>query len=336
MSQAGYDKLFRSTMSFLISQSIYTAAKLDVADKLGDDALPITELAEQTGADEDRLYRVMRLLANQEIFTEHPDRTFSNNEVSMHLRSDIEHSFRDYVLMINAPDGPFPTVMKLSEGVSEGTIPFDAYYGKPFFKFLGDNPELAGVFDAGMQSAHSRATDSFLEHFSLEGVSTFADIGGGKGEAVAKVLKTYPDIHGVIFDQPHVIERAAENIRKQGLEDRCELIAGDFFKEIPVASDVYFMRQISHGWSHEQNVQILRNLRASAKKGSRLLMSDCVMGEQPKFENTPFYDVLMMCVIGGRERTVEEFEQIFSEAGFEIVQVVDTGFWFGVIETKAV
>ncbi|MEJ2619597.1 MAG: methyltransferase [Candidatus Thiodiazotropha sp.] len=335
MSEKGYNKLFRETLGYLTSQCIYTVAKMDIADKIGDGVASISELAMQTQSDEDYLYRVMRLLSNQEIFESLPGKKFSNNDASTYLRSDVKHTFKDFAILINAVPCPFPAISKLSECVQSGKVPFEEYYGQPVFNHVAENTELASLLDAAMISAHTRASDTFLKHFSLDGVSTFADIGGGSGEATTRVLKEYPNINAIVFDQPHVIERTAKHFKKNGLENRCSLIGGDFFDSIPVKSDMYFMRQILHDWTHDQCVKILRNLRSSAEMGSRLLISDCVINEKPKYENTPFYDLLMLYITGGRERTVEEFDRLFKETGFDMVDVVDTGFWFGVIEARA-
>jgi hypothetical protein len=332
----GYNKLFKETLGYIVSQCIYTVAKLSVADIIGDGSKSISELSRICQADEDYLYRIMRLLGNQDIFTEHGQKVFSNNETSHYLRSDVEHTFRDFSILINAVPCPFPAISRLHDCVKSGKIPFDEYYGEPVFNHVAKNAELASLLDAAMLSAHTMASNSLLESYSLDRYATFADIGGGSGEATTKVLKRYPHINAVVFDLPHVIERTGMRLRDDGLSDRCTLVGGDFFRSIPVEADLYFMRQILHDWTHDQSVTILKNLRASAKPGSRLLVSDCVVNEQPKNENTPFYDLLMLYITGGRERTVSEFEAIFDQSGFRLTNIVDTGFWFGAIEAKAV
>ena len=336
MKENGYNKLFKNTLGYLVSQCIYTVARLKIADVIGDGSKSIAELADICQANEDYLYRIMRLLGNQDIFTECAQKVFSNNETSHYLRSNVEHTFRDFAILINAVPCPFPAISKLYDCVKSGKVPFDEYYGEPVFDHVAKSAELAALLDAAMLSAHTMASNSLLESYSMDQYVTFADIGGGSGEATTKVLNKYPHINAVVFDLPHVVERTGMRLRDKGLSDRCTLVGGDFFQKIPVESDLYFMRQILHDWTHDQSVTILKNLRASAKAGSRLLVSDCVVNEQPKKENTPFYDLLMLYITGGRERTVSEFERIFDQSGFRLTNVVDTGFWFGAIEAEAV
>jgi len=331
-----YNKLFRDTMSYLVSQSIYTVARLNIADYLSKGPMSIEELAEKSGSDKDYLYRIMRLLSNQEIFVLNEDDTFSINDSSHFLQSDVPHSFRDFAILINAVPCPFPAISKLYDCTLSGKIPFDEFYGQPVFDHVAENPELALLLDSAMLSAHTMGSDSFLENYDLSGFKNFADVGGGSGEATTRVLREYPEMTATIFDLPHVIERTREHFKNNGLIDRCKLVPGSFFEDVPVESDLYFMRQVLHDWTDEQCITILKNLRRNTATGSKLLISDCVIKEQPIKENTPYYDMLMLYITGGKERTVEEFKYILEESGYKLTNVIDTGFWFGVVEAEAV
>ncbi len=319
---------------YLISQSIYVAGMLGVADLLSDGPLPIETIAKKVEADTDALYRVMRLLASQEIFTEEADKHFALNDAAVYLRRDAEHSFLNFALLINASPAPFHALDKLLKGIKTGSTPFVEHFGKPVFDHIAENQELAAMVDAGMAAAHTQATEAFLKAYDLSEIGVFADIGGGSGEVVTKVLEQNKSIKGVIFDLPHVVERTRGLFADNGFKDRCEMIPGDFHEDVPVHADVYFLRQILHDWTDEQCINILKNIGKHAKSGSRLLISDCLIKERTIQQNAHFYDVLMLYITGGRERTEQEFRDLFEASGFIFTGIVETDFWFGAVEGR--
>ena len=77
----------------------------------------------------------------------------------------------------------------------------------------------------------------------------------------------------MLFDQSHVLERTAENVRAAGFEGRCEMHAGNFFEAIPAGADAYSMRHILHDWTDDFCVQILANIRKVIPADGRLLSS---------------------------------------------------------------
>ncbi len=333
-SRKAYDHLFKMSHGYLVSQSIFVAGMLGVADLLSDGPLPIETIAQKVGASTDPLYRVMRLLASQEIFTEEADKHFALNDVAEYLRRDAEHSFLNFALLINASPAPFHAVDKLLDCVKTGRTPFVEHFGKPVFDHIAENQELAAMVDAGMAAAHTQATEAFLDAYDLSGTGVFADIGGGSGEVVSKVLKKYSDIKGIIFDLPHVVERTRELFAANGFKERCEMIPGNFHEDVPVHADVYFLRQILHDWTDEQCINILKNISKHARPGSRLLISDCLIKERTIQQNANFYDVLMLYITGGRERTEQDFRALFEASGFIFTRVVETDFWFGAVEGR--
>lgn len=336
MNKEAYDYLFQNTLGYLVSQSIFVAAKLRVADHLADGPMAISDLAVKTEVNESYLYRIMRLLANQKIFVEEEGQKFSNNDSSHYLRSDVTDTFRDFAILINNTSCPYPASGKIMDCMASGEIPFDNHYGMPVFDYIKENQDMATLLDAAMHSAHTGGSRAFLKTYDLSDAKVVADVGGGAGEATTSMLNHYPELKSVIFDLPHVIERTTKRFEENGLIDRCEMVGGSFFEDVPVKADTYFMRQVLHDWTDEQCITILKNIRKNAEKGARLLVCDCIVKERGIGENSQFYDLLMLYITGGHERTEAEFKKIFEASGFEFVSVTPNDFWFWTLEAKAV
>jgi DNA-binding IclR family transcriptional regulator len=83
--------------AFWTSKSLYVVAKLGVADLLVEGPQTSAKLAEETGAHEPSLYRILRTLASLGVFMEGEDRTFSLRPLSSTLVSDASGSLRDFV-----------------------------------------------------------------------------------------------------------------------------------------------------------------------------------------------------------------------------------------------
>src|SRR3712207_2518281 len=77
---------------------VVVAAQLGVADLVASRPLPVADLAEATGADEQSLYRLLRTLACRGIFREHGQRQFALTPLADPLRKDSPDSVRAQAL----------------------------------------------------------------------------------------------------------------------------------------------------------------------------------------------------------------------------------------------
>src|SRR6476660_6503259 len=140
--------------------------------------------------------------------------------------------------------------------------------------------------------------------YDFSGVGTLADIGGGNGSTLLGVLRRHPSLRGLLFDLPHVVERAGAEIEAAGMADRCQVVAGSFFEAIPGGADAYLLRHIIHDWDDAESMAILRSVRrALGKARGRLLVVETVIppGNEPSFGK--LLDLNMLVVPGGLERT---------------------------------
>jgi SAM-dependent methyltransferase len=302
-------------MAFMVSQAVYVAAKLGIADLLADGRRPAAELADAAGAHPDALYRLLRLLAGYGIFVEHADGNFTNSAQSELLR-DVPGSFRDFALVFG--EHFYPTLGETLRLVQTGDPVFDAVFGAPWDEHLAANPEASGRFNRFMAlGKEPLAVQLAAEEW--RGDETVVDVGGGNGALVLALLERRPGLRGIVFDLPHVAAEAEERIRAAGLADRCKVVAGSFFDGVPAGGDVYILSHILHGLEHDPARDVLRRVGQAVAGDGRLLIHDGVVAP-PNEPGLKLMDLLMLS-LGGRERTEEEWRALLPAGGFELVEI---------------
>lgn len=315
---------------YWVSQCIYVAAELGIADRVHDGVRSVEDLAAATGTRPDLLFRLLRALASVGIFAEQTPRQFTLTPLAECLRTGVPGSQRAMARMMG--DDHYRAWGHLLHALRTGENAYELEFGKPIFDDLAEQPEKAKIFDEAMTGIHGRETSAILDAYDFSGIKVLADIGGGNGSKITAILQAYPQLQGILFDLPHVVERASANIANAGLTSRCQLIGGDFFRAVPAGADAYAMRHIVHDWNDERSLTILRNCHAVMQPGNKLLLVESVIppGNDPCFGK--LLDLTMMLIPGGKERTEDEYRELYDQAGFELTRVVPTRSDVSVIE----
>jgi hypothetical protein len=327
---SSHQQLDTMITGYWISQAIYAAAKFGIADELKDGPRSVEELAEATSTNVDALYRLLRALASKGIFAEGDSRLFSLTPLAEPLRSDVPGSKRALALM--SGDEQFRAWAEIDYSIQTGKIAFERVFSKPIFDYLGENPDKAKIFDAAMVGIHGRESDVILDAYDFSDIGVLADIGGGNGSQITGILQKHSSMKGILFDLPHVIERAKDPIDAAGLANRCELVSGSFFESIPQGANAYMMRHIIHDWDDGKSLTILRNCHQAMSSSSKLLVVESVIPPGNEPFGGKFLDLVMMLIPGGKERTEDEYRRLFGEAGFELTRVDPTPTEISIVE----
>jgi len=323
------DQLTRLMSGYWYTQAIYVAAKLSLADLLAQGPRSAEELAAATATQPRALYRLLRALASLGIFVEQEGR-FAMAPLGECLRSGVHGSVR--ALAIMRGEWQYEAWGQLLYSIQTGQTAFDKIYGMPLFDFLSRHPDMGQLFDEAMTGVHGQETAAMLEAYDFSGIGTLADIGAGNGEVLTATLRRYPNLRGLVFDLPAVIERTKANIDKAGLSGRCQVVAGNFFESVPSGADAYLMRHIIHDWDDDKSLTILRNCRQALGERGKLLVVEGLVppGNEPALSK--FYDLSMMVLPGGMERTEAEYRRLFEASGFRLTRIVPTSSWISVLE----
>jgi hypothetical protein len=323
--------MLQMTAGHWISQAIYVAAKLGIADLLKDGPRSSEELAQLAGAHPRALYRLLRALASVEVFREGEDGSFELTPRAVCLRSDVPGSLRALAITRGEPYFWRPWG-HLLQSVQTGQAAFDDIYGMRFFEYLGQHPQDATTFGQAMLANVAQKHTAVARAYDFSQFGTVVDVGGGQGALLTAILTTHPQVRGVLFDQPHVVEAAKPYIMVAGLAPRCELVSGDFFTSVPAGGDAYTLSEILHDWDDLQATAILRNIRKAMPKHGKVLILEQVIPAGNAPHEGKLRDLNMLVILGGVERTESEFRALLREAGFRLTEIRPTASSTSVIE----
>jgi hypothetical protein len=322
--------LLQMMTGYWVSQALYVAAKLGVADLLVDGPQAVEHLAEATQAHAASLRRVLRALASVGVFTETSPGAYALTPLAALLRTGTPNSMRALAIMY--AEEQYRAWGNALHSVRTGETAFDQQFGLSYFEYLAQHPEADRVFNQAMTGWTTQVADAVIGAYDFSPFRTIVDVGGSYGTLLAAVLRSNQTANGILFDQPHVAAAAKAHLVSAGVAERCQTVGGDFFVEVPPGGDVYLLAQILHDWDDERSTGILRQCRRAMPVHGKLLVIELVLppGEEPFFGK--WLDLHMLVLLGARERTAEEYRALLDSAGFELARVIPTRAGPGVVE----
>jgi SAM-dependent methyltransferase len=309
---------------YVLSQSIYVAAKLGVADLVADDPQTAEQLGAATGTDGPTLCRFLRALASVAIFTEDDQGRFGVGPLGRHLRSDVAGSLRSYALHAN--EECYQAWGHALDAVRSGQPGFDQVFGQRFYDYMATHPDADRTWNQSMAETEAAwmVDTGTVAAYDWSECHTVVDVGGGHGTLMAALLAHAPHLHGVVFDLPNVAQDA-------NVSDRCQVVAGSFFDSVP-PGDTIILSRVLFNWDDQDCLTILRQCRAALKPGGRVLVIEPIAaaGNVPDLANLIDLNVFVVC--GGRTRTAAQLGALFDQAGLCLRRLVATSGPFTIVE----
>lgn len=298
---------------YVVTQLLWVAVELRIADALAAGPRTADELASQVGADAGVLRRVLRGLAAEEVFEELPDGRFGLTPTGGLLREGVEGSQRGAVL---ARGGVYYGALAgLLDAVRHGGVPFERVHGRRFFEHLDAHPAESARFQASMAVRSAREAAAVVEAYDFRRFRTLVDVGGGPGVLLAAILRAAPNCSGVLFDRPEVVRDA-----------RLPAVGGDFFAEVPAGADAYVLSRVIHDWSDAEALAILRTVHRAVPERGTLLLVEALLPDRAADDPAAVrMDLHMLTLLRGQERTADEFAALLAAAGFRLDRVLATG-----------
>lgn len=289
-------------------------------EQLADGPCTVEALAQGCGAHAPTLARLLRCVAVTGLFRTVAPGTY---ELTPKGRA-LLHGFGRQVVAFSTDDVIYGSLGDLTETVRTGVAPFGQRYGT-LYDYLTTKPELSAEFDTLMDMQKiplaARVGELLAEPGRLPAAATVVDLGGAKGTLIAAILRANPGLRGILFDLDRANASGKAHLAAVGMADRCEVVAGDFFKAVPAGGDAYLVSHILHNWDDDQSVIILRNIRAVVPDDGKLLVVEVPVpdDDQPSFVKD--LDIRMLSMLEGQERTLPEYEALFAAAGFRLADV---------------
>lgn len=318
-----------------VAQAVATAADLGVADALADGPLSGEQLAVRVGADTDALRRLLRALIGVGIFRRRRDGRYALNPLAETLRTDAPVSMAGMARWVGSPQHR-EHWSHLTDAIRTGKPVIPELRGKPVFEYLADEAKLGRIFNSAMTNLSEFSIAPLTAAYDFSTFATIVDVGGGHGRLLAAILQAAPNSRGVLFDLPEVVACAPELLRENGVHDRVRIEQGSFFDSAPAGGDAYVLKNVIHDWPEDDAVRILNNVRSAARTGARMLLCEFVIPDHDRDFHGKWVDIEMLVVAGARERTAQEYDRLFGQAGFRLNRVVETVSPLSILEATAV
>lgn len=332
-SSAELTQMGQLIYGLVTSQAIYIAAKLGIADRVGETPKTAEELAGASNAHPAFMRRVLRMLTSIGIFAEDANGRFRQTSLSELLRGDHPRSTRGLAILVGSPFF-WNSFGELHAAVMSGRSAFEHVYGATLFDYYADHPDAAAVANAAFTSGSAMDASAVVAAYDFSRFERIVDVGGGHGGLLQAILSANPKLRGVLADQPAVVAGAAA-LRSGSVANRCEIAGVDFFTSVPEEADAYIMKWIIHDWNDEDALKILRNCRRAIRRDGTLLIVDSVLNPSNEPDPGKLMDLIMLVMApGGRERTEAEFAALLGEAGFSPPRVIPTSGTLSIVESR--
>jgi hypothetical protein len=314
--------LFQMAAGFWLSQAIYVAAKLGIADLMADGPKSSVEIAAATGADAPSIFRLLRALAGVNVFSHTGADYFVLAPLGEGLLSDAPGSLR--ATLITLGEIHYRACGDLLHSVRTGSSAFNHVYGMGLFDYLQRNQDDRSAFDEGMSSLAGLLSYAVLCAYDFSGIRHLLDIGGGQGSFVRNILKINPHIKATVFDLPSTVEQAKRRLRTTVFCERLAFASGDFFGSVPEGADAHLLSGIIHDWDADRALTILKNSRRAIAANGRVLLVEVVVPEGGGYCFSKLLDLNMLVMTGGKERTEADFDRLLKAAGYRLTNVIPT------------
>lgn len=216
--------------------------------------------------------------------------------------------------------------------LESGQSAYEDLFGESVFEFCARDPIASASFQAAMSANSANIVDSTVVAYDWSDLTTFVDVGGCQGLLLAAILRANPAATGILFDREHVLN-APNCFTTLGVNERCSIVAGDFFSSVPSGADCYLLCNVLHDWDDDAALKILTSCRVAMPPGSRLLIVDRIVPANQELHHAKYMDMRMLLVFGGMERTLDQFTSLLNEAAFAVTRVISTESQVALIES---
>ncbi len=320
VTEKEFQQMMQMLTGFAVTQIIGVAAAYKIADHLAKGALSAKQIAAAEGISADATFRLLRACASLGLVTCDATLTFSATPLLSTLRSDVRGSLSSLAMAWAAPSVWLPTG-RFADAVRTGERQTVPAIGAEFWDYFAQHPAEGAIFTSAM-------------HGFTSGVAPEVDVGGASGTLVHSLMAENPNLLGIVFDLPSVMPSAAAAATALGLADRSKAVSGDFFAYVPEA-DLYLLKFILHDWNDERCVRILENCRRAMRRGGRVIVVEMLLGEIGEPGPGPIFDLLMMVILSGRERSLNEYRALLERAGLRLEKNSPTSTALSVMEAVA-
>ena len=292
---------------------IQVVVTLRIADHLRAGVADLACLAVAAGCDPDSLHRVLRHLVRKGVFEEPVPGRFALNEAAQRLSDPSLNLGLDLDGIGGRMAGAWAGLLT---AVRTGKSGYPEVFGRPFWEDLDLHPNLSASFDALMgPPGHGIPDPEVLLNGYWTAVQSVVDVGGGTGAMLAEILRAHPRVRGTLLDLPRTVARSDAIFHAAGVTERVTTVGQSFFEPLPPGADLYLLKNVLADWPDSEATAILRRCAEAARPRGRIVV---LGGVSPDETGGPSPELLMLVLVGGKERTLTEFVDLAADSDLKV------------------
>lgn len=310
------DDLFLLGNLHIAIRCIHIFCRFPIADLIHKDQPSASQIASHFSWKFEVTEKVLRIMESLKLLTSDEKGMYSLTSTGEFLRHDHPESLTSMLFWDETRWSPLG---ELSYTLKEGAPAFDKIYGEDYFSYLGKAPEKQKCFDEHMRDVSPEENRILAEYLPLAPNGKICDFGGGDGGLIGMLRQSNSNVKLSLFDLPETIQEAKKHLPKD-----IECISGSFFNEIEQSFDQAILKRVLHDWDDKRCIQILKNIKKSLNNdGSLFVIESVLLGKSDSFI-TRMFDLFLLNVFGGKERTLKEYQELFSLADLTFEKMIDT------------
>lgn len=319
----------------VITQAISVAARLGIADVLGEGPLSAEEIAKRVGSHPEATFRLLRTLSGYEVFEATKDGKFGLTPRAEALRENAQDSMRGLAMLMAHPLH-WEEFGNLIDSVRTGEANLPKLRGKGAYEFLMSNPEYAAAFFGGMRSMSESECDPVVAAYDFTQFKKIVDVVGGRGTLLAGILQQATAAQGVLYDSEMSTADAPSLLSEAGVADRVTIESGGHFDKLPVGADAYVLKHILHDFAEPDCVAMLKNVREAIAPGGKMLVVEYVLDSDNERHLGNIIDLWLLLLLGAKERTLPQYTELFAKADLKVTRSYPTSSPVSIIEAVPV
>lgn len=312
------ERLSLSVAAYHEAALVYTAVKLNLAEKMGAASWRAKPLAAALGLSAPHLGRFLRGLCIIGLCEERADGSFALTRAGRSLMPGSRLAMKVEIVVEQYWQPWANLILTLHNGVPA----FERVFGASVFDWRRAHHEQGALFASYLAKENASALDTIIEAVDLAGVATVA------------VLQSQSQFAGETFDSARMVELSRPFSRLFDVASRVEFVPGNLLEEIPVEADLYLLIGVLQQFADADAATILKNCRAAMRDGARLVIAERLLPARATDDpGAVMLDLHMMTITGGRARTLADFETLLSHSGLAPSNVKATRTGLSIIES---
>lgn len=294
---------------------VRVAATIGLLEQVVRAPAPADELAGRLGVDPDVVTRLARFLAVRGIFTADTRGVVRATQVGRALFDRQSGSYTARLDWLGAAGRLDRMFVAECLAAMRGERTRGDLWDE-----LDQDADFARSFDELMTTRADEWAGVLVTHAMWRDVRHVADVGGGRGHLLVRLLDTWPHLRGTLVERAGPARAATAEIARRSLDDRADVVVADFRDEIPACCDVYLLAHVLHDWDDATAACILRRTAAAAGPHGRVVVVERVLtrqggGERRAQLEATAQDLRLFVLFGGRERTLAQFGGLARRSG---------------------